>query len=132
MSIFPEFKLTGVYLDIIELELYPARLPHFATLPLQSVCESVRESATEIEGGRLKIVKTEYVKYTGVVCSLIWFETWSIWLTIDVRRSRCFSHLGLCVVSIMIHLHLSTARSTLISNAFLKQNFNDFTQSCCL
>lgn len=44
MSIFPEFKLTGVYLDIIELELYPARLPHFATLPLQSVCESVRES----------------------------------------------------------------------------------------
>lgn len=39
-SIFPQFKLTCVYLDIIELELYPARLPHFATLALQSVCAS--------------------------------------------------------------------------------------------
>ncbi len=42
MSIFSEFRLTGVYLDIIELELYPARLPHLATLPLQSVCEGER------------------------------------------------------------------------------------------
>lgn len=49
MSIFPEFKLTGVYLDIIELELYPPRLPHLATLPLQSVC--ARESERDGEGG---------------------------------------------------------------------------------
>lgn len=33
-SIFPEFRLTGVYPDIIELELKPACLPHSATLSL--------------------------------------------------------------------------------------------------
>lgn len=78
-----------MYLDIIELELYPARLPHLATLPLQSVRE--RERVREMERKRLKKVKKELecVKCRRFVCSLFWLEAFSVCITIDVSGSKC-------------------------------------------